>query len=201
MLSPFCGICGGFPGFRQNPCRTKKSAAKPRYVTSETQNFLLNKGTWLLTLTFGRCVGMYSSGLSGGIVGTKPAFCSKNARKRVPGHRPPPSQLAMHYGGGHLLFHESSRPQGDGKLAGIDNTLETGRRLRRQSNRRQVLCVASRSFAASLCLSLIPEKHFATSRRDVLTVMVTWINHSGWSTRRQGMHVVDLAHNGSKNTR
>ena len=31
----------------------------------------------------------------------------------------PSTQLAMHHGRGHLLFHKSSRPQGDGELAGI----------------------------------------------------------------------------------
>ena len=51
--------------------RTKKSVAEPRYMTFEAQNFLLNKDTWLLTLTFGRCGDMYTSGLSGGGIDTK----------------------------------------------------------------------------------------------------------------------------------
>ena len=51
VQSAFCGICGGIPGFAQNPHGTKKSAAEPRYMTFEAQNFLLNKDTWLLTLT------------------------------------------------------------------------------------------------------------------------------------------------------
>ena len=36
---------------------TNKSAAEPRYMTFEAQNFLLNKDTWLCTLTFGTCGG------------------------------------------------------------------------------------------------------------------------------------------------
>ena len=74
-------FAGGIPGFAQNPCGTKKSTAEPRHMTFEAQNFLLNKDTWLLTLTFGRCGDVYSSGLLGGIVDTKIiVFWGKNAR-------------------------------------------------------------------------------------------------------------------------
>ena len=37
LLSPFCGTCGGIPGFTQNH---QKTAAEPRYMTFEDQTFL-----------------------------------------------------------------------------------------------------------------------------------------------------------------
>ena len=43
-------------------------------MTFEPQNFLLNKDTQLLTLTYGRCGDMYSSGLLGGPVDAKIVF-------------------------------------------------------------------------------------------------------------------------------
>ena len=64
----------GFPGFAQSPCRTKKSAAKSRFMIFEAQNFLLNKDAQLLILTYGSCGDTFSSGLLGGTVDAKIVF-------------------------------------------------------------------------------------------------------------------------------
>ena len=78
VQSPSVAFVVGFPGLHKT---TKKSAAESRYMTSEAQNFLLNKHTRLCTLRFGRCGGGDSrSGLAPQIVDTKIVFWGKNAR-------------------------------------------------------------------------------------------------------------------------
>ena len=60
---------------------TEKSAAEPRYMTFGAQNFLLNKDTWLCTLTFGTCGDRAPSALVPRIADTKIiVFWGKNAR-------------------------------------------------------------------------------------------------------------------------
>ena len=53
------------------------SAAEPRYMTFEAQNSLLNKDTWLCTLTFGRCGDGAPSGLAPQMLDTKLYFEAK----------------------------------------------------------------------------------------------------------------------------
>ena len=61
----------GFPGLHKT---TKNSAAEPRHMTFEAQNFLLNKVTWLFILRLERCGDIYSSDRLGGITATKFVF-------------------------------------------------------------------------------------------------------------------------------
>ena len=73
-LDRFCGICGGIPK------TTKALTAEPRYMTFEAQTFLLNKDTWLCTLTFGTCGDMAPRGLKPRIADTTIVLWGKNAR-------------------------------------------------------------------------------------------------------------------------
>ena len=73
-LDRFCGICGGIPK------TTKALTAEPRYMTFEAQTFLLNKDTWLCTLTFGICGDMAPKALVPRIADTKIVLWGKNAR-------------------------------------------------------------------------------------------------------------------------
>ena len=67
------------------------------------------------------------------------------AARSGPSASPPPSwQCIM------ASAISCSRPQGDGKLAGIEQTLETGRCLRGQSNWRQVLYGAKKLCGVAL---------------------------------------------------
>ena len=56
------------------------SAAEPRYMTFEAQNFLLNEDTWLCTLKFGTCGDRAPIGLVPRVADTKIVFWGKNAR-------------------------------------------------------------------------------------------------------------------------
>ena len=65
----------GFPGLQKT---TKMSAAEPRYMTFEVQDFFRKKDTRLQqTLMFGKCGDVYSNGRSCRSVDTKIVFSGK----------------------------------------------------------------------------------------------------------------------------